>query len=129
MEAGGEAGAVEAVRLASVRTVVAAEEAGLGLVPLDERAAIANHNRAELFVSIHLNASKRRGVVNVGNPAGAAIAAADQYASTALPWGHTTTVEAPGGIVGSTMRLFLSVRCWAAYSLEWTMKAYSRVAP
>ncbi len=27
------------------------------IVPLDERTAIANHNRAELFVSIHLNAS------------------------------------------------------------------------
>ncbi len=47
----------------------------------------------------------RRGVVNVGNPVGAAVDAADQYASTALPWGHSTTVEAPGGIVGSTMRL------------------------
>ncbi len=33
------------------------------LVPLDERAAIANHNRAELFVSIHLNASRRTGAV------------------------------------------------------------------
>jgi N-acetylmuramoyl-L-alanine amidase len=33
------------------------------LVPLDERAAIANHNRAQLFLSIHLNASKRRGAV------------------------------------------------------------------
>jgi N-acetylmuramoyl-L-alanine amidase len=33
------------------------------LVPLDERAAVANHNRAELFLSIHLNASKRRGAV------------------------------------------------------------------
>ncbi|MBZ5638288.1 MAG: N-acetylmuramoyl-L-alanine amidase [Acidobacteriia bacterium] len=31
------------------------------LVPLDERSAIANHNRALLFLSIHLNASKRRG--------------------------------------------------------------------
>jgi N-acetylmuramoyl-L-alanine amidase len=30
------------------------------VVPLDERTAIANHNRAELFVSIHLNASKRK---------------------------------------------------------------------
>ena len=33
------------------------------LVSLDERAAIANHNRAELFLSVHLNASKRRGAV------------------------------------------------------------------
>ena len=29
------------------------------LVGLDERTAIANHNRADLFVSIHLNASRR----------------------------------------------------------------------
>jgi N-acetylmuramoyl-L-alanine amidase len=28
-------------------------------VPLDERTAIANHNRADLFVSIHANASRR----------------------------------------------------------------------
>ncbi len=30
------------------------------LVPLDDRTAIANHNRADLFVSIHLNASRRK---------------------------------------------------------------------
>jgi N-acetylmuramoyl-L-alanine amidase len=35
------------------------------LVGLDERTAIANHNRADLFISIHLNASKR------GNASGA----------------------------------------------------------
>lgn len=29
-------------------------------VPLDDRTAIANHNRADLFVSIHLNASRRK---------------------------------------------------------------------
>jgi N-acetylmuramoyl-L-alanine amidase len=33
------------------------------VVPLDERTAIANHNRAELFVSVHLNASKRKSAV------------------------------------------------------------------
>jgi N-acetylmuramoyl-L-alanine amidase len=30
------------------------------LVPLDERTAIANHNHADLFLSIHLNSSKRK---------------------------------------------------------------------
>jgi N-acetylmuramoyl-L-alanine amidase len=29
-------------------------------VPLEERTAIANHNRAELFLSVHLNASQRK---------------------------------------------------------------------
>ena len=29
------------------------------VLPLDDRTAIANHNKAELFVSIHLNASRR----------------------------------------------------------------------
>ena len=50
----------------------------------------------------------RRGVVNVGNPGGAAIAAADEYAASALPWGHTTQLEVPGGVVGSTMRVRVS---------------------
>ncbi len=52
----------------------------------------------------------RRGVVNVGDPAGGAVAAADAYASSALPWGHTTEVEAPGGVVGTTMRLRVTTR-------------------
>lgn len=30
------------------------------VVPLDERTAVANHNRADLFLSIHLNASRGR---------------------------------------------------------------------
>ncbi len=47
----------------------------------------------------------RLGVVNVGDPAGGAKAAADDYASKALPWGHQTTVLAPGGVVGSVIRL------------------------
>jgi Flp pilus assembly protein TadG len=47
----------------------------------------------------------RVGVVNVANPAGAGVAAADRYAGTALPWGHSTAVEAPGGVVGSVMRI------------------------
>jgi N-acetylmuramoyl-L-alanine amidase len=33
------------------------------VLPLDDRTAIANHNRAALFISIHLNASKRKSAV------------------------------------------------------------------
>jgi len=33
------------------------------VLPLDDRTAIANHNRAMLFISIHLNASKRKTAV------------------------------------------------------------------
>lgn len=33
------------------------------VLPLDDRTAIANRNRADLFVSIHLNASKRKSAV------------------------------------------------------------------
>jgi N-acetylmuramoyl-L-alanine amidase len=33
------------------------------VLPLDDRTAIANHNRAMLFISIHLNASKRKSAV------------------------------------------------------------------
>ena len=33
------------------------------ILPLDDRTAIANQNRAELFLSIHLNASKRKTAV------------------------------------------------------------------
>jgi N-acetylmuramoyl-L-alanine amidase len=33
------------------------------VLPLDDRTAIANHNRAILFISIHLNASKRKTAV------------------------------------------------------------------
>jgi N-acetylmuramoyl-L-alanine amidase len=33
------------------------------VMPLDDRTAIANQNRAELFVSIHVNASKRKSAV------------------------------------------------------------------
>jgi N-acetylmuramoyl-L-alanine amidase len=33
------------------------------ILPLDDRTAIANHNRAMLFISIHLNASKRKAAV------------------------------------------------------------------
>jgi N-acetylmuramoyl-L-alanine amidase len=33
------------------------------ILPLDDRTAIANQNRAELFLSIHLNASKRKSAV------------------------------------------------------------------
>jgi N-acetylmuramoyl-L-alanine amidase len=33
------------------------------VLPLDDRTAIANHNRAVLFISIHLNASKRKTAV------------------------------------------------------------------
>jgi N-acetylmuramoyl-L-alanine amidase len=33
------------------------------VLPLDDRTAIANHNRAILFISIHMNASKRKAAV------------------------------------------------------------------
>ncbi len=33
------------------------------ILPLDDRTAIANHNRAILFISIHLNSSKRKSAV------------------------------------------------------------------
>jgi len=33
------------------------------VLPLDDRTAIANHNRAILFISIHLNASKRKSAI------------------------------------------------------------------
>src|SRR5262249_32725695 len=33
------------------------------VLPLDDRTAIANQNRAELFLSLHLNASKRKSAV------------------------------------------------------------------
>ncbi len=33
------------------------------VLPLDDRTAIANHNRAILFISLHLNASKRKSAV------------------------------------------------------------------
>jgi N-acetylmuramoyl-L-alanine amidase len=33
------------------------------VLPLDDRTAIANHNRAILFISIHMNASKRKTAV------------------------------------------------------------------
>ena len=47
----------------------------------------------------------RVGVVNVGDPAGGAVAAAQQYAQGALPWGAQVDVEAPGGVVGTTLRI------------------------
>ncbi len=46
---------------ASVGVVLTRDEDRL--VPLDERTSIANHNRADLFLSIHLNSSKRRKAV------------------------------------------------------------------
>jgi len=50
----------------------------------------------------------RMGVINVGNPVGGAVAAASQYAASALPWGYQVEVEAPGGVVGTVLRLRVS---------------------
>ena len=47
----------------------------------------------------------RMGVVDVGNPSAGAVAAASDYASKALPWGYHVAVEAPGGVVGSVLRI------------------------
>ena len=68
----GAAGAIEKdITLAIARRVKAVIEARLGLrvlltrdddrnVPIDERTAIANNNKADLFISLHANASLRK---------------------------------------------------------------------
>jgi N-acetylmuramoyl-L-alanine amidase len=51
------------------------------VLPLDDRTAIANHNRAILFISIHLNASKRKTAVGAETYF-LAVAATDDEART-----------------------------------------------
>lgn len=52
----------------------------------------------------------RQGVVNVADPVGGAMAAANDYIRRSLPWGGEVTVEAPGGVVGSTLRIRVTTR-------------------
>jgi len=83
------------------------------VLPLDDRTAIANHNHAILFISIHLNASKRK------TPVGAetyflATSATDAEARTlaglenkAYEPPDATTPPAPGSPPGHDLELIL----------------------
>jgi len=83
------------VTLSAARHVKAAIEARLGIrvlltrdedrdIPIDERVAIANNSKADLFISLHLNASLR------GEPAGASI-----YVATFRGTGEATPRLSP----------------------------------
>jgi N-acetylmuramoyl-L-alanine amidase len=101
----GAAGAKEKdLALAVARRMKAVLEARLGVrvlltrdddrnVPLDERTAIANNNKVDLFISLHFNASVRKSV------SGAAIftAAFDRDAAQAADAGGAERVPAFGG--------------------------------
>ncbi len=89
------------ITLAVARRVKAVLEARLGIrvlltrdddrnVPLDDRAAAANNNKADLFISLHANASFRPvtmggSVMTAAFPAGAEQEAATSLASEHLP--------------------------------------------
>src|SRR5262249_12980620 len=88
--------------LTIARRVKAAIEARLGIrvlltreddrnVPLDDRTAVANNNKADLFVSLHANASARKSV------SGAAIFVAAFDRDTAHAAGNPERVPAFGG--------------------------------
>jgi len=87
---GGKGTLEKDVTLAVARRLKTAVEGRLGLrviltrdedrfVPLDDRAATANHNKAELFISLHAGASFRRTV----NGAGVYLAAFNESSSSA----------------------------------------------
>lgn len=101
---GANGAAEKDLALAVARRLKASLEARLGIrvlltrdddraVPLDERTALANNNKADLFVSLHANAAARRSV------SGAAIftAAFDKDTAAAAGVGNAERVPAFGG--------------------------------
>ena len=94
------------------------------VLPLDDRTAIANHNRAILFISIHLNASKRKDAVGAETYF-LATSATDAEARTlaglenkAYEPPDSTSPPAPGSPPGKDLELILWDLAQNAYLVE-----------